>query len=115
MAQLDSVAQECNYTGYMDKYVKYPPQGLLPLPGTSTTYEDGCDVWTMVLNASLIVNPGFNYYRIFDNVRPSPLSPRYSVTTVNPPPFLDPAVADPLGRPRLPYGRFLPPAVARLL
>ncbi|KAI0751811.1 alpha/beta-hydrolase [Daedaleopsis nitida] len=67
MEKLDSIAQECNYTGYIDKHVKYPPQESLPLPGTSTTFDEGCDVWTMVLNATLLVNPGFNYYRIFDN------------------------------------------------
>ncbi|KAG2090018.1 Alpha/Beta hydrolase protein [Suillus discolor] len=30
---LDEKAATCNYTGYMDQYVTYPPTGLLHLPG----------------------------------------------------------------------------------
>ena len=66
MAQLDSIATKCNYAGYMDKFVTYPPAGLLPLPGKSTFADKGCDVWNMIFNAALIVNPAFNIYRIFD-------------------------------------------------
>ena len=66
MAQLDKQAASCNYAGYMDKYVKYPPKGLLPLPGHSINFDDGCDLWDEIFNAVLIVNPAFNIYRIFD-------------------------------------------------
>ncbi|KAF8164723.1 alpha/beta-hydrolase [Crassisporium funariophilum] len=66
MAQLDQVAAKCNYTGYMEKFVTYPPKGLLPLPGRSTFAERGCDVWDMIFDAALVVNPAFNIYRIFD-------------------------------------------------
>ncbi|KIM42681.1 hypothetical protein M413DRAFT_444355 [Hebeloma cylindrosporum] len=66
MTQLDNIAAKCNYAGYMDKFVKYPPTGLLPLPGKSTFADKGCDVWDMIFNAALIVNPAFNIYRIFD-------------------------------------------------
>ncbi|KAI9512753.1 Alpha/Beta hydrolase protein [Russula earlei] len=66
LRHLDDVAKECHYTGYMDKYVTYPPQGPLPLPGNSTTADTGCDVWDEIFNAALIVNPAFNIYRIFD-------------------------------------------------
>jgi carboxypeptidase D len=74
--QLDSIAAMCNYTDYTTKYVTYPPQGPLPLPGTSTVYDPGCDVWDMIFNAALLVNPAFNIYHIFDTV--SALTPLVS-------------------------------------
>ena len=68
LAQIDSVAARCNYKDYMAKYVTYPPQGLLPLPGASTEFDPGCDVWDMILEAALLVNPAFNLYHILDTV-----------------------------------------------
>ncbi|KXN88358.1 Carboxypeptidase cpdS [Leucoagaricus sp. SymC.cos] len=66
MKELDAIAEHCNYAGYMDKFVTYPPKGLLPLPGKSTTADRGCDVWDMIFAAALNVNPAFDIYRIFD-------------------------------------------------
>lgn len=66
MAQLDETAARCNYTGYVDKFVRYPPKGLLPLPGNSTFAAPGCDLWDTIFDAALLVNPAFNIYRIFD-------------------------------------------------
>lgn len=66
MAELDAIADRCNYSGYFDKFVTYPPTGLLPLPGNSTFAARGCDVWDTIFNAALTVNPAFNIYRIFD-------------------------------------------------
>ncbi|KAF8261908.1 Alpha/Beta hydrolase protein [Lactarius quietus] len=58
LAQLDSVAETCNYADYMAT--------SLPLPGTDTQFDEGCDVWAMIFNAALIINPAFNPYRVFD-------------------------------------------------
>jgi carboxypeptidase D len=69
LAYLDTVAANCNYTDYMEKYVTYPPRGPLPLPGTSIEFDPGCDVWDEIIDAALLVNPGFNIYHIFDMVR----------------------------------------------
>lgn len=69
MAYLDKTAAACNYTGYMDKYVTYPPQGKLPLPGGSSRVQRGCDLWDAIFDAALVINPAFNIYRIFDVVR----------------------------------------------
>ncbi|KAG2361254.1 Alpha/Beta hydrolase protein [Suillus spraguei] len=66
MNHLDKKAMTCNYTGYIDKYVTYPPTGLLPLPGGSTEPTDGCDIWSDVFNNALIINPAFDIYRIWD-------------------------------------------------
>jgi len=68
LAHLDSVAAACNYTDYVEKNVKYPPHGLLPLPGKSTESDPGCDVWDEIADAAYLVNPAFNIYRIFDTV-----------------------------------------------
>jgi carboxypeptidase D len=66
MKNLDDVAARCNYAGYMEKFVTYPPKGLLPLPGRSTEADPGCDVWDMIFDEALKLNPAFNIYRIFD-------------------------------------------------
>ena len=66
LAHLDSVAETCNYAGYVEKHVTFPPKGLLPLPGKSVEADRGCDVWDMIFDAALLVNPAFNIYRIFD-------------------------------------------------
>ncbi|KAG1840918.1 Alpha/Beta hydrolase protein [Suillus subalutaceus] len=66
MNYLEKKAATCNYTGYMDKYVTYPPAGLLPLPGDSVYISEGCDVWDTIFDSALIINPAFNVYRIWD-------------------------------------------------
>ncbi|KAF4574381.1 hypothetical protein EYR36_005715 [Pleurotus pulmonarius] len=66
LAQLDAQAERCNYANYMAEHVTYPPKGLLPLPGRSTSADRGCDVWDTIFDAALRVNPAFNIYRIFD-------------------------------------------------
>ncbi|KAI0640566.1 alpha/beta-hydrolase [Trametes meyenii] len=66
LAHLDSVAERCNYAGYVEKHVTFPPKGPLPLPGRSTENDPGCDVWDEIFDAALAVNPAFNIYRIFD-------------------------------------------------
>lgn len=63
------MAEQCNYADYFDKFVTYPPTGLLPLPGSSVEADDGCDVWDAIFEAALLVNPAFDIYRIFDTVR----------------------------------------------
>ena len=68
LAYLDKKNEECGYAGYLDKYLKYPPGGLLPLPGESVEADPGCDLWTEIFNATLLINPAFNVYRIFDVV-----------------------------------------------
>jgi carboxypeptidase D len=72
MRHLDQIAQRCGYSDYMEKYLKYPPADQLPFPKGSPVPSDGCDVWTTVFEAALLVNPAFNMYRIFDGVGPNP-------------------------------------------
>ena len=68
MKYLDEKNKKCNYAGYLDKYLKYPPNGLFPLPGQSVEADDGCDLWIEVYEAALLLNPAFDVYRIFDQV-----------------------------------------------
>jgi carboxypeptidase D len=68
MKDIQDTAKNCGYYDYMSKYLKYPPLGPLPLPGHSTESDDGCDLWTTIFNAALIINPAFNMYKIFDTV-----------------------------------------------
>lgn len=69
LAELDSRASSCNYATYMDTHVTYPPpDGPLPLPGSSIEFDEGCDLWSDILSAALVINPAFNIYRIFDMV-----------------------------------------------
>ncbi|KAI0317696.1 alpha/beta-hydrolase [Amylostereum chailletii] len=63
MAQLDATAEKCGYTGWIDKYVTYPPTGPLPTP---PDFTDECDVWSQIFEAALLINPAFNIYKIFD-------------------------------------------------
>lgn len=66
MAHLDAQAASCGFSDYMEKNLKYPPTGLLPLPNDSTRTARGCDLWDEIFNAALIINPAFDIYRIFD-------------------------------------------------
>ncbi|KAG6839680.1 hypothetical protein C0991_012599 [Blastosporella zonata] len=66
LAQLDALNKKCNYADYTKKYLKYPPKGPLPLPGKSTEADKGCDLWDLIFEEALRLNPAFNIYRIFD-------------------------------------------------
>ncbi|KAF9224578.1 alpha/beta-hydrolase [Gyrodon lividus] len=66
MQQLDKTAARCNYSDYVSTYVTYPPTGLLPLPGGSVEFAEGCDVWDDIFTNALIINPAFDVYRIWD-------------------------------------------------
>jgi carboxypeptidase D len=68
LAHIDSVAARCNYSNYIEKHLKYPPEGPLPLPGASPKVDPHCDVWDEIVNAAVLLNPGFNVYHIFDTV-----------------------------------------------
>ncbi|KIJ33176.1 hypothetical protein M422DRAFT_183566 [Sphaerobolus stellatus SS14] len=66
MKTLQATSDNCGYTNYMQNFVTYPPKGLLPLPGNTTRIKNSCDIWDMIFEAALLINPAFNIYRIFD-------------------------------------------------
>jgi carboxypeptidase D len=45
---LQNMSDTCNYTDYFDKYVTYPPAGLLPLPGGTARTSRYCDIWDTI-------------------------------------------------------------------
>lgn len=69
LAQIDKIADECNYKSYLEKFLTYPPPPApFPLPGASEEFDPGCDVWTTIVEAAVLLNPAFDIYRIFDMV-----------------------------------------------
>jgi carboxypeptidase D len=69
LAQIDQIADKCNYNSYLKKYLTYPPPPApFAFPGTSTEADPGCDVYSEIIGAALILNPAFDVYRIFDMV-----------------------------------------------
>ncbi|KAI0035196.1 alpha/beta-hydrolase [Vararia minispora EC-137] len=64
MSQLQTISDECGYTGYLEKFVTYPPTGILPLPNGTNSRR--CDIWDTIFNQAVTINPAFNIYRVFD-------------------------------------------------
>ena len=53
MAQLQNISDSCGYTDYFEKYVTYPPAGLLPLPSPAVPegsfgVTDECDIFFLI-------------------------------------------------------------------
>ena len=67
MAEIEKISSDCNYTGYAEKFLTYPPTtSVFPLPGELEDPDGGyCDIWDLVIEAALIVNPAFDIYFIF--------------------------------------------------
>lgn len=66
MAQIEKISSDCNYTGYAEKYLTYPPStSVFPLPGDSDDPDGYCDLWGLILDNALIPNPAFDIYFIF--------------------------------------------------
>ncbi|KAG0141378.1 hypothetical protein CROQUDRAFT_663956 [Cronartium quercuum f. sp. fusiforme G11] len=71
-AELETLHHECGYADYISKYHTFPPPpGPFPIPAVGT-YDDPssvnetCALWEKIYNASVIVNPAFDVYHIFD-------------------------------------------------
>ena len=66
MAELEKISAHCNYTGYAEKYLTYPPTtSVFPLPGESTVPDGLCDIWGLIVEEALTINPAFDIYFIF--------------------------------------------------
>ena len=97
MDQIDARAASCGYTSYIAEHLTFPPKGLFPLPNNSTEAIRGCELWNDIFDATLLVNPAFNIYRIFDTVRSLNLLQRACTQLSS---FLSVPII--VGRPRLP-------------
>lgn len=62
LERIHNRADQCNYTSYVDTYLKFPPpqeaQPVLPDPYESPTFE--CDMFDTAYIGILEVNPCFN-------------------------------------------------------
>ncbi|KAA8911783.1 putative pheromone processing carboxypeptidase [Sphaerosporella brunnea] len=65
MADFKRRHESCGYANFLEKYLVFPPPGVLPTPPQLETSPE-CDLWTDILNAALQVNPCFNIYHVSD-------------------------------------------------
>lgn len=51
--RLQHISDDCGYTDYLDKFLTYPPKGLLPLVGTngSLTVAPECRIHRLIQRA----------------------------------------------------------------
>ena len=61
---LVSLDQSCGYAAYREKYLQFPPPGIQPPIFFNFTSEANCDVFDLIDNAALEVNPCFDIYEI---------------------------------------------------
>jgi len=64
LATLESLDQSCGYAALRDAYLTFPPPGNQPAKFFNFTSEANCDVFSMIDNAALTVNPCFDIYEI---------------------------------------------------
>ena len=66
MAELEEISAHCNYTGYTENFLKYPPTtSVFPLLGESANPNDICNIWNLIEEAAVTLNPAFDIYSIF--------------------------------------------------
>lgn len=61
MKDINSRAESCGYTSFLEKNLVFPPHGKLPDPPQATKK---CDLWNDILNAVSLVNPCFDIYQV---------------------------------------------------
>ena len=64
MADINTRADKCGYTKFMDNALTFPPKGKVPTAPSSNV--PGCDVWSDIVAAAYYVNPCFNFYHLTD-------------------------------------------------
>lgn len=64
LAMLQGLDESCGYAAYREKYLTYPPPGIQPAVFFNFTSEANCDVFNMIDNAALKINPCFDIYEI---------------------------------------------------
>ena len=64
MAQLESLDESCGYAALREKYLTFPPPGNQPPKFFNFTSEASCDVFDMIDDAALAINPCFDIYEI---------------------------------------------------
>lgn len=61
--QVHNISNDCGYTSFIDDNLVYPPKGPLPTPPNADSSNETCNLWNMVFEAALAVNPCFDEYQ----------------------------------------------------
>lgn len=64
MAEIEKLDKSCGYAALREKYLTFPPPGHQPSFYENTTSQAKCDVFDMIDNAALEINPCFDIYEI---------------------------------------------------
>jgi len=66
LSQMEDLHQSCGYADYVDKYLQFPPPSIQPTQFFNYSANASCDVFDMIDNALLGVNPCFDIYEIVE-------------------------------------------------
>ncbi|KAL4890848.1 Alpha/Beta hydrolase protein [Aspergillus ambiguus] len=64
MEELNSLHKSCGYQEFIDEYLVFPPSGAQPPKFFNYTSEGDCDVFDMIYNEALLVNPCWDVYEV---------------------------------------------------
>lgn len=64
LAKIESLDKSCGYADLREKYLTFPPSGIQPAVFFNFTSEADCDVFDMIDNAALTINPCFDIYEV---------------------------------------------------
>ncbi|RMZ86083.1 hypothetical protein DV737_g54, partial [Chaetothyriales sp. CBS 132003] len=64
LAELENLHETCGFAKYLDEYLVFPASGVQPPLYFNFTTEGDCDVFDLINDALLGVNPCFNIYDI---------------------------------------------------
>ena len=62
--KIDDLDKSCGYADYRAKYLTYPPSGPQPPKYLNLTAEADCDIFDLIDEAALAVNPCFDIYEV---------------------------------------------------
>ena len=70
MNQLESMHKSCGYEAFQNKYLSFPPSGVMPTVKT----KSNCDIFSLAANQAQQVNSCFNIYEV-NQTCPTPQDP----------------------------------------
>ncbi|PPJ52261.1 hypothetical protein CBER1_10589 [Cercospora berteroae] len=67
MTSIRNASEACGHREWMETHLTFPPpQGPFGTPPDGLEYRGGCDTWSAILDAVMLVNPCFNSYHVTD-------------------------------------------------
>ena len=64
LAELESLDESCGYAALREQYFTFPASGVQPAHFFNFTSEANCDVFDLIDNAALTLNPCFDIYEV---------------------------------------------------